>query len=59
MDYQHGYSIESTRQQLGNCSRAHIYRLVSRQQLELVKVGGRSIITGRSIRALLEAKEAA
>ena len=58
MEYQHGYSIEGTRQQLGHCSRAHIYRLVNRGQLELVKVGGRSIITGRSIRALLEASPA-
>lgn len=54
MNYQHGYSIEGARQQLGDCSRAHIYRLAAQNKLELVKVGGRSIITGRSIKALLE-----
>jgi excisionase family DNA binding protein len=57
MDYQHGYSIEGACAQLGDCSRAHIYRLVNQKKLELVKVGSRSIITGRSIRTLLEGEQ--
>jgi hypothetical protein len=53
-----GYSIEATRHQLGDCSRAHVYRLVNQGKLTLVKVGGRSIITTESIEGLLT-KEAA
>jgi hypothetical protein len=50
-----GYSIEETRRQLGNCSRAHIYRLVQADKLRLAKIGGRSIITSQSVEALLSA----
>jgi hypothetical protein len=49
-----GYSIEETQRQLGNCSRAHVYRLVQAKKLTLAKVGGRSIITSRSIEELVE-----
>ncbi len=55
-----GYSIADAQKQLGNCSKAHVYRLVNRGKLTLVKVGGKSIITGRSIAELLgEATEMA
>jgi hypothetical protein len=59
MNAQMSYSISGAQQQLGDCSRAHVYRLVNRGLLELKKVGGRSVITGRSIQALLEQSEAA
>jgi excisionase family DNA binding protein len=54
-----GYSIEETQRQLGNCSRAHIYRLVQAGKLTLAKVGGRSIITSRSVEELVAPSSAA
>jgi hypothetical protein len=55
MDRPFAYSIENTRKQLGDCSRAHVYRLVNRGLLELTHAGSRSLITTRSIEKLLEA----
>ena len=48
-----GYSITEARRRLGDISRASLYRAVSRHELELRKIGARSIITARSIEALL------
>lgn len=48
-----GYSIPDACQHLGDVSRAHVYRMVNKGKLELVKIGGRSIITTRSMNALL------
>ena len=48
-----GYSLKVAGEIAGNISRATIYRLVRHGKLELVKIGGRSIITRRSIERLL------
>lgn len=48
-----GYSITEAQRRLGDVSRNTIYRAVNRQELELVKIGTRSIITARSVNALL------
>ncbi len=48
-----GYSISEAQRRLGNVSRNTIYRAVNREELELVKIGTRSIITARSVNALL------
>lgn len=34
------------------CSRATVYRLINQNKLELLKIGGRSIIPARSLRNL-------
>lgn len=49
-----GYSIKDAGSLLGGLCRASVYNAVNRGDLELVKVGGRSIITARSIQALIE-----
>jgi hypothetical protein len=51
-----GYSITETQRRPGNVSRNTIYRAVNRSELELVKIGTRSIITARSLDALLNRK---
>jgi transposase len=48
-----GYDITEAQRRLGNVSRNTIYRAVNRSELELVKIGTRSIITARSVDALL------
>jgi excisionase family DNA binding protein len=53
MDGNQGYSIEVARDRLGGVSRNTIYRAVNRKELELVKIGNRSLITARSIQRLL------
>ena len=53
MDEPLGYSVTETQRRLGNISRNSVYRAVNRQDLELVKIGTRSIITARSVNALL------
>lgn len=58
MDRPIGYSVAEAQRQLGGCSRAHIYRLVNAGKLKLAKVGGRSLITSRSIEELVEAPSA-
>ena len=45
--------ISTARALLGNVCRQHIYSLVSRGQLDLKKIGGRSTITTASIRRLV------
>lgn len=52
-DEAHGFSITEARRRLGNVSRNTIYRAVNRKELELVKIGSRSLITARSLNALL------
>ncbi|CAM3133395.1 Excisionase [Sphingomonas antarctica] len=46
------FSIPQTQAQLGGISRAHTYNLINRGDLELVKLGRKSLITGRSITGL-------
>jgi hypothetical protein len=53
------FNVEDTRRQLGNCSRAHVYNLIRRKQLEKRKVGGRTVILASSVARLLETPEAA
>lgn len=43
-------SVAQARVDLGNIGRTKLYQLVSRGDLELVKLDGKSVITGRSIR---------
>lgn len=59
MDEPVGYSIPDAGKNLGNLSRASIYRAVERGDLELIRIGGRSMITRRSIEALLSQKGSA
>lgn len=40
------------------CSRAHLYRQIKAGRLVLRKVGGRSIIPAKSLRALVEGEAA-
>ena len=51
-----GVSVEDAKRHLGGISTATVYRLFGRNPgLEKRKVGGRTIVTMASIRALLEA----
>ncbi|GAY19727.1 helix-turn-helix domain-containing protein [Sphingobium fuliginis] len=49
-----GYSIKDAGALLGGICRASVYNAVNRGDLELVKVGGRSIITAKSIQELVQ-----
>lgn len=46
-----GLKIEDTRQALGGVSRATVYRMVQKNELDLIRIGGRSLITMDSIEA--------
>lgn len=46
------YSIPQARAELGNIGRTLVYDLVARRELELVKLGRKSLISGRSIARL-------
>jgi hypothetical protein len=52
-------SVPEAKRHLGDCSTATIYRMMDRGQLEKRKIGGRTVITMASIRALIEAPQAA
>jgi hypothetical protein len=52
-----GVSVEDAKRHLGNVSTATIYRLFDRDKLEKRKIGGRTVVTMSSIRALLDAPE--
>lgn len=45
------YSIAQARTDLGNIGRTKLYELIARGDLELRKLDGKSIITGRSLRS--------
>jgi excisionase family DNA binding protein len=47
------HTIEQTRELLA-CGRNSVYNLVKRNELTLIKMGRRSLITNESIRAYLE-----
>jgi hypothetical protein len=48
------FSLSQARTDLGNIGRTKLYELVARGDLEMLKLDGKSIITGRSIRRLKE-----
>lgn len=48
--YEPFYSIAQARADLGNIGRTKLYELVGAGDLELVKLGRKSVITGRSLR---------
>lgn len=48
-----GLTINDTGKAFGGLSRATVYRMANRQEIELVRIGGRSIITMKSIEARL------
>ncbi|MDP3158670.1 MAG: hypothetical protein Q8N31_01525 [Reyranella sp.] len=50
------HSIPVARKLLGGVSHGHIYNLINRDELELIKLGASSKITDRSIRALIDRK---
>lgn len=52
------HSIPVARKLLGDVSRGHIYNLIERGELELVKLGASSKITNSSINALVARKVA-
>lgn len=52
-------SVSDAKRHLGNCSTATIYRLMGRGALEKRKLGGRTLITWASVKALLQEPEAA
>ncbi len=45
------FSIAQAREQLGSIGRTKLYELANRGDLELLKLDGKSIITGRSLRS--------
>ena len=49
------HTIEQTREILA-CGRNSVYNLVNRNELTLIKMGRRSLITDESIRALVDRK---
>lgn len=49
------HTIEQTRKLLA-CGRNSVYNLVNRNELTLIKMGRRSLITDESIRALVDRK---
>lgn len=51
-------SVVEAKRQLGDLSTATVYRLMDRGALEKRKIGGRTLITMSSIRALLQAEAA-
>ena len=50
------HTIEQTRELLA-CGRNTVYNLVNKNELTLIKVGRRSLITAKSINALVARKE--
>ena len=48
------FSIPQVRADLGNIGRTTLYALVGNGDLELVKLGRKSVITGRSLRRFKE-----
>jgi hypothetical protein len=48
------YSVAQARTDLGNIGRTKLYELVNRGDLELLKLDGKSVITGRSMRRFKE-----
>ena len=47
------YPIPETQEILGGISRSHLYELIKRGDLEVVKMGKRSFITDEAIRKLV------
>lgn len=47
-------SVSEAKRHLGDCSTATIYRMMDRGSLQKRKLGGRTLITMASIKALLE-----
>jgi hypothetical protein len=52
-------SVPEAKRHLGDCSTATVYRLMDRGALEKRKLGGRTLITMASIKALLQTPEPA
>jgi excisionase family DNA binding protein len=52
-----GYTIDETCERL-KCSRSLVYSLIRHKKLERIKVGRRTLIRGRSIRAVLSGEAA-
>lgn len=48
------FSVAQARQDLGGIGRTKLYELVARGDLELLKLDGKSVITGRSVRHFKE-----
>lgn len=51
------HTIEQTRQLLA-CGRNTVYNLVNKNELTMIKIGRRSLITDESIKALMDRKVA-
>jgi excisionase family DNA binding protein len=49
-----GLKIDDTRKALGGVSRATVYRMVQKHELDLIRIGGRSLITMQSIEARVD-----
>ena len=52
-----GYRIREACQVVP-CSKAHLYRLAKAGKIEIKKVGGLSIVTAKSLRAMVEGEAA-
>lgn len=48
------YSVAQARTDLGGIGRTKFYELVARGDLELLKLDGKSLVTGRSMRRFKE-----
>ena len=51
-------SVPMAKRHLGDVSTATIYRMIDRHQLERRKLGGRTVITMASIKALIASTDA-
>ena len=51
------YTVDETRERL-KCSRSLVYSLIRHKKLERIKVGRRTLVSGRSIRAVLTGEAA-
>lgn len=49
-----GLKVDDARRALGGVSRATLYRMINKNELELIRIGGRSIITMKSIEARMD-----
>ncbi len=49
-----GLKIDDTRNALGGVSRATVYRMLQKHELDLIRIGGRSLITMQSIEARVD-----
>jgi len=48
------YDLPDAAMKLGNCSRSTLYRLIGEGKLVRVRMGGKALITGKSLAGFIE-----